>query len=174
MNCTDVRAILSDARSRVGRGHVIHYIHCESLESRRLLAAAVAPPVIDLLVVYTPQSATLHGGDAKLVSLVQDSVDSMNRALQNSDVSLSVRLVHAEPIAYTPTNNLFQDRINLQTNGDEILDSVHALRNQYGADAVALITHGNNIGGGNASLLENLALTTNDQLAFTAIAVNAS
>ncbi|MBC8107571.1 MAG: hypothetical protein H7Z14_13350 [Anaerolineae bacterium] len=149
----------------------MHDAICERLELRALLAA-VAPPVIDLLVVYTPQSASLHDGDAKLVALVQDSVDAMNRALQNSEISLSVRLVHAEPIAYSPTNNLFQDRINLQTNGDSILDSAHALRNQYGADAVALITHGNNIGGGNASLLENLALMNNAQLAFTAIAEN--
>jgi hypothetical protein len=144
---------------------------CEGLEPRRLLAGGATPVVVDLLAVYTPAAASLHGGDATIIQRIGQSVASMNAALVNSEIALTVRLVHVEPISYTGSNDLFLDRIRLRDPSDGHMDSVHTLRNQYGADVVALVVEGN-VGGGNADLLDNLSLSDNDTRAFSANAWN--
>ncbi|MGH7179727.1 MAG: reprolysin-like metallopeptidase [Tepidisphaeraceae bacterium] len=141
----------------------------ERLERRRLLTST--PAVVDLLAVYTPAAASLHGGDAGIANDIQASVDAMNRALINSEISITIRLVHAEPISYTGSNDLFVDRTRLENPGDGFMDSVHTLRNQKGADLVTLIVDGS-VAGGNASLMTNISSPNNPNLAFSAIAQN--
>ena len=106
----------------------------ESLEPRRLFSTN--PTVIDLLVVYTTQAKTDQGGDAAIQSEIQGVVDFANRAMDNSQIPVTIRLVHTQEVSdYTPTGNIMQDELNLQGSGTtpafhtEVLN----LRNQYGA-----------------------------------------
>jgi hypothetical protein len=139
----------------------------ELLESRRLLATSV----IDLAVVYTAGAVTELGDDAKLRSRVQQSIDAMNFAMNNSRIDITVRVVRMEPISYTGSNDLYVDRTRLGNPADGFLDSAHAVRNAFGADLVMLVVENSN-GGGNADLMTNLAAANNSTLAFSAIAAN--
>lgn len=139
----------------------------ERLEPRQLLASV--PVVIDLLAVYTPQARTDIGGDAAITAKIQGSVDLMNQALINSQISVTIRLVHAEVVTYSGSNDLLLDRQRLETPSDGHIDSIFALRNQYGADLVTLITDGN-VAGGNADLMTSTTDPNNPNLAFSAIA----
>ena len=125
----------------------------DSLEGRRLLTTT--PVVVDLLAVYTPTVASLHGGDAGMQALIQASVDTMNKALIDSAISLTVRLVHSESISYSGSGDTSLDRQRLETNGDGYMDGIFNLRNQYGADLVTLISDGAG-GGGNADLMTSI------------------
>ena len=139
----------------------------QSLEARHLLANAV---VIDLLAVFTPGAVTAVGSEAILRSRLQDSVDAANRAMSNSKIAVSIRLVHADPIAYTGSNDLYTDRTRLEagTNG---LAAAQTLRNTYAADLVTLIVEAPPGSGGNASLMTSLTDPANASThAFSAIA----
>jgi hypothetical protein len=139
----------------------------ERLEPRRLLS--VVPTVVDLLVVYTPAAKGALGGDAQIQSVIQQVVNTTNGALLRSLVPLTIRLVHSEQIAYTGSGDLFVDRTRLREPADGFLDSVHALRDTWGADLVSLITDNAPNGGGNADLLENLNDQQNPTRAFSAM-----
>src|SRR4051812_17900246 len=72
---------------------------CEAFEPRIVLSSApVNPYVIDLLVVYTQQAKIERGGDANLQILIQDAVNTTNQALYNSQIPITIRLVHTEQI----------------------------------------------------------------------------
>ena len=60
-----------------------------------LAASAPSPPMIDVLVVYTPAAASALGGEAAIQRAIQLGIDEMNLQLQNSEISLSMRLVHS-------------------------------------------------------------------------------
>jgi hypothetical protein len=140
-------------------------LFCEPLESRQLLS--ITPVVVDLLAVYTPAAATQVGGDTHMIALIQESVDSANQALINTNLSITIRLVHAEPISYTSSGDVYTDRVRLETPGDGYMDSIFALRNTYGADIVTLISDGE--GGGNADLMTGISDPNNPNLAFSAV-----
>lgn len=142
----------------------------ERLEPR--LVFAVNPVVIDLLAVYTPAAAAQHGGDSAMTSLIQGSVNTMNLALSNSRIGVTIRLVGAEPITYTGSDNLYADRDHLENPSDGVMDQVHTRRNIYGADLVTLVVEGQHIGGGNGSLMTSLNDPNNSSYAFSAIAEN--
>jgi hypothetical protein len=133
-----------------------------------MLLAGSDPAIVDLIVVYTPQAKLNRGGDATIQSLIQAVVDTTNQAMINSRIGLTIRLVHMEEIAYTASGDLFVDRIRLHNTSDGFMDSVHALRNTWGADLVSLISD-SSLGGGNADLLANLALSDNDTRAFSVV-----
>ena len=60
---------------------------------------------------------------------------------RNSGVNAQLRLVHTYRIDYIEeTNDPFRSALHrLKNTNDGIMDEVHALRAQYGADMVALI-----------------------------------
>lgn len=140
------------------------------LEPRRLFANAV---VIDLAAVFTPGAVAQLGSEALLRSRLQLSVDAMNRAMSNSRIGVSIRLVHADPIAYVGANDLFVDRMRL-TNGTNGLAPAHMLRDTYGADLVTLIVENSASSGGNASLMTSISDPTNAATkAFSAVTPDA-
>ncbi len=138
----------------------------EALE-RRMFLSAVDPAVVDLIVVYTPQAKINRGGDATIQALIREVVNTTNQAMINSQIALTIRILHMEEIAYTASGDLFVDRIRLHNTNDGFMDSVHALRNSWGADLVSLISNGSV--GGNADLLANLAAPDNDTRAFSVV-----
>ncbi|MFI5378165.1 MAG: reprolysin-like metallopeptidase [Tepidisphaerales bacterium] len=145
----------------------------EALEDRRLLSGG-AGTVIDLLVVYTPAARTAAGGDAAMVSEIQQAVTDTNQAYANSQINISMRLVHTELVNYTESGNIETDLTRLEGTNDGYMDSVHALRDTYGADLVSLFTNivvapGNVDTTGLGDVMLNLNDPNNDTQAFSVV-----
>ncbi len=92
---------------------------------------------IDVLVAYTGGARVSAGGTSAIQALAQLAVDEANVSYLNSNVAMQLALVH---IYQTPTNEaaIDDDLDYFQSNGDGRFDEVHALRDQYGADAISL------------------------------------
>ena len=97
-------------------------------------------PVADLLFVWTQEAEDLLGGASAAQAMVDLAVLETNVVLDNSESILDVRLVHSQQIAgYVEAQDMAVDLDRLLAPADGFLDGVHALRDQYGADAVALL-----------------------------------
>src|SRR6266404_1640058 len=106
----------------------------QTLEIRRLLSAG---PVIDVMVLYTPQAVTDAGGTAGINARISRAIADTNLALASSQVNASVRLVYGGGVNYAESGVISSDLANLQQ-GRGSLGGVATLRNQYGADLVSL------------------------------------
>lgn len=95
---------------------------------------------IDLMVVWTPLARSASGGTAAIQSLINLAVSETNQAYRNSDVDQRLRLVYMqEQAGYAETGDFGTELDRLTTDGDGYMDDVHPLRDQYGADFVAMI-----------------------------------
>ncbi|MDZ7832966.1 MAG: M12 family metallo-peptidase [Desulfobacterales bacterium] len=114
-----------------------------------LFAAAPAAPstTIDIMLVYDTTATSWVAQNGGLTAFSQDTVNRLNLSLQNSEVDISFRLVHSVAVDYTHENvetengtdyNLDTD-LNAITYGDGAFAEVHTLRDDYGADVVALL-----------------------------------
>lgn len=93
--------------------------------------------VIDVLVVYTQAARTEAGGVAAIEAEIDVMVEFNNIAFADSLVETTWNLVYVWglPPGVNPT-------LEQLTNIDGVADGVHALRDAYGADQVALIVAG--------------------------------
>lgn len=99
-----------------------------------------SPSVIDLLIVFTRRADSAWGGTNNTIANLTQAVNNMNTSMTNTGVNnVSFRLVRAEKINYEDAGNMSQDLSRLAGTTDGFMDSVHILRNQYGADLVSLI-----------------------------------
>lgn len=89
---------------------------------------------IDVLVVYTPATKAVLGGDAQAATHAQQAIDATNTAYINSKIRQRVRLVRVAEYVYTETSSASTDLSNLRSN-----TSIQALRNTHNADLVAMI-----------------------------------
>ncbi len=98
---------------------------------------------IDVLVAYTPATRSAAGGTSAMQSLVNLAVTETNTGYSNSGVNQRVRLVYSTEVAYTESSDTdagwSTDLSRLQSKTDGNMDSIHTLRDQYGADLVVLI-----------------------------------
>lgn len=98
---------------------------------------------IDVLVAYTPATRSAAGGTAAMQSLVALAVSETNTGYSQSQVSQRIRLVHSTEVQYTESSDndagWSSDLSRLKSKTDGHMDSIHALRDQYGADLVVLI-----------------------------------
>lgn len=95
-----------------------------------------AGPVIDLLVAYTQTVANNNN----ISSLIASCEQPVNEILINSGNSARVDVVHSVQVTYEERGITQTDINELQdNNGDDELDVVHGLRDQYGADIVVLL-----------------------------------
>jgi hypothetical protein len=135
-------------------------------------AAAAAPnnpPTIDVLVVYTPQARAGQGGTNAMLALINLAVSETNTAYAQSQVGQDLRLVAtAEMVGYTETSSFSTELSRLQVDGDGYMDEAHTLREQHGADAVALILNGTQYCG--IGYLMGTPSADFDEWAFTATA----
>lgn len=106
----------------------------QPLEERALFAAG---PIIDLMVVYTPQALNQAGSQAALDFRINRAIADTNMAFANSQVNATLRLVHESEVNYTESGLTATDLDNLQSGAGAFSD-VAAMRNQYGADLVSL------------------------------------
>jgi hypothetical protein len=103
------------------------------------------PPIIDLMVLYTPAARVAAGGAEGIAARIGLGVSETNTSYLNSNVTQRVRLVHSQEVSYTEHSDLDVDLSNL-TNHDgsnplitPIGNTAAILRDVYGADLVVLV-----------------------------------
>ncbi len=111
---------------------------------------AAASTTIDIMIVYDTTATSWVASNGGMTAFSQDVVSRMNQAHQNSGIGLTFRLVHAMSVNYTttsgPSSPLSGDLVALQ-GGTSAFAPVHAARDAYGADVVAmLVDHGSAYG----------------------------
>lgn len=94
--------------------------------------------VQDVLVVYSTASKNRYG-QAGIESMIQSAVTAANQAYVNSQINMQLNLVRMEEVSYVETGDMGVALSRLQATNDGYMDSVHQLRNQYGADLVAMV-----------------------------------
>jgi fibronectin type 3 domain-containing protein len=109
-------------------------------------ATAAASVVQDILIVYTPASRSAWGGTDKtpVENRIISAVEAANQAYQNSALDLALNIVYLDEIDYIESGDMGVSLDHLRQTADGNMDSVHTLRNTYGADLVALITEDSN------------------------------
>lgn len=127
---------------------------------------------IDLLIAYTPAAKSFaenQSGFGSIESVIAQSLNIAQQAIDNSDLALEIRLVHFyetdyeddessvsgsdhlrrftrgpdNPLNFCPSNDQSCD----EAQWDGYMEEVHDLRNQYGADLVTLYASNPNTGG---------------------------
>jgi metallopeptidase family M12-like protein/all-beta uncharacterized protein len=135
-----------------------------------------AATVIDIMLVYDTTATTWVADNGGMVTFSEDAVFKMNLAMVNSDVDLEFNLVHTMSIPYTTlaedsSTSLSDDLYELQ-GGDGDFAAVHAARDTYGADLVAmLIDHGSAYGYVGVGYLLTHINPGSPHLAFTVNAI---
>lgn len=109
--------------------------------------------IIDVMVVYTQNARDAAGGKSEMLADIDTTVAYSNTIYDASGVNFDLRLVYAGQVQYNDGGGLSRSLYQLTAKKGELingtnvdptglLDNVHTLRNQYGADLVALITDG--------------------------------
>jgi hypothetical protein len=96
------------------------------------------PATVDLLVMYTQGFRGQYGSRSAALARINYEVDTLNQTLQESRVFARIRLVHASEVAYPDTAD-DADALSDLRHGVSPVDRVPAMREQYGADEVALM-----------------------------------
>lgn len=115
-----------------------------SSKSRQKLAsvcdvdADCSGKVVHIMVIYTPASSQYFGGDAATESAIAMAVSEMNTINSNSGINHTFNLTHTQIIDYTEDSGS-TDFSRLSNGNDGMIDEVHVLRNQYGADVVSMV-----------------------------------
>lgn len=105
--------------------------------------SSASAPTIDVLVVYTTEAKNADGGTSQIVAKINLAIAESNQAYANSQVVQRLRLVHAsELVGYTEDPDFGTNLSVMRNTSDGVIDGVHTLRNQYGADMVAMIVAG--------------------------------
>ena len=103
-------------------------------------SAATAGTIIDVLVVYTTKAKNNASGQAGIEAKITNAVAMANQAYINSKIDMQINLVGMAETNYVETLNMNTSLSDLTGASDGKMDEVHSLRNQLGADQVALVT----------------------------------
>lgn len=116
---------------------------------------------IDVMVVYSQNARIYAGSTSEIRAFIDTTVTMTNTSYTNSNLDLRLRLVHTAEVNYDDSRGMFQslrhvrERVGSPDDPTGLLDHVHELRDQYGADLVAFITNGPD-GCGVATLLTSM------------------
>ena len=101
--------------------------------------------VQDLLVVYTQGACDHANGCSNLEADIVTAITQLNTAYAASGINITMNLVGMAFTNYTGTNA--SDTLSaLRSTSDGVMDEVHPLRDQVGADIVSLIYSGQGCG----------------------------
>jgi len=94
---------------------------------------------IDILICYTDVSRLAAGSTTRIEIEAQLAVDTANQAYANSGINTRLRLAHTAEVSYNENGTFSEHLDRLTIPDDGLMDGVHALRDQYGADMVSLM-----------------------------------
>lgn len=104
-----------------------------------LWASAARAATVDIMYVYDSGAVTWVASNGGMAVFSQQVTSRMNQAMQNSGVDLVFRVVHSMAVDYaTPTLDNSGTLTALQ-GGSGVFAPVHAARDTYGADVVAML-----------------------------------
>ncbi|MGR9044310.1 MAG: M12 family metallo-peptidase [Gammaproteobacteria bacterium] len=106
--------------------------------------SATGSTVIDVMVLYTSQALANASGQTGIETKIANAVAKANQAYINSNVDMQLNVVYAGEVSYNQTGNMSTTLQNLAVTNDGQMDQIHALRDQYGADQVVLISSESN------------------------------
>jgi hypothetical protein len=110
----------------------------------------------DVMVFFTPAALADAGSEGGMDVIVENLEVTTNEAFQNSNIDASIRIVHAAVTNYNEIGVSINTTLErLRETDDGFMDDVHPLRDDYGADMVALITTEDASGCGLASVLNH-------------------
>ena len=111
------------------------------------------PAEIDVMIVYTPAAREWAAEQGGIDLIIAQAMEHAQLALDNSATLITLRLVHAAEVAYVECGDSSVDlrRLTWQEGSaadpDGAMDEVHAWRDAYGADLVALFALLDDVGG---------------------------
>jgi hypothetical protein len=103
--------------------------------------------VIDLLVVYTGAALENSGSEAVMVARINEAVAQANEVYANSGINFQLNLVYVQEITYDEAGGYLDHLERLISPSDGVMDEVHALRDEFGADLVSLFVRDVSQGG---------------------------
>lgn len=106
------------------------------------VAPADTGSVIDVLVVYTPAMEQYAGSTAAMYQLIDTFISESNSIFASSGMQTRLRLVGRSLVGYTESGYADVDNTRLSNTTDGYLDIVPQMREQIGADIVALLVRG--------------------------------
>lgn len=127
--------------------------------------------IIDIMIVWTEDAQAEAGSVVAMETQAVIAVDSVNVAFENSLIDARLRLVFMTPLSgyFEAVPNSYNTELTrLTVNGDVQLDDVHTMRDEYGADLVAMfISHTAQGVAGLAWVLTDINAMDNDQRGFS-------
>lgn len=100
---------------------------------------AIHDNIIDVMIAYTTAARIDAGGTTAMEALIDLALEDNNTSLENSLIDAQMRLVHTVETTYVESGSYSTDIIRLQDTSDGNMDTLHTLRDTYGADIVALL-----------------------------------
>ncbi len=103
---------------------------------------------VDVMIVYTAAAqnwATANEGS--IDNTIAQAVSRANLVASNTSVGFTFNLVYSGLVTYNESGSSLTDIERLREDGDGFLDEVHTIRDQVGADMVAIFTQANDTGG---------------------------
>ncbi len=103
---------------------------------------------IDLLILYTDDAQQFMENNSSTGAFIAEIVNRSQTAVDNSNISFDFNLVHSARTGYNEDpNNSSQTLDHLTNDGDGHMDQAHDLRDEHGADLVALLASVDDVGG---------------------------
>jgi hypothetical protein len=96
------------------------------------------PSRLDVLVMYTPIAMNAAGGVEAITSEIELAVAVANAAYEASGIDTRLNLVHCGLTDYGEDGSYSEHLSRFQAQFDGYMDEVHGLRDEHGADLVAL------------------------------------
>ena len=111
-------------------------------ETGRRLSFGDDGSIVDILVLWTDAMQAAAGSATQAQADVLNGINSFNTAAENSGVLTRLNLVYSakDHTGYEEGGSTGDCLTDIRGTSDGKLDYVHDLRNQYGADMVALVT----------------------------------
>src|SRR5688572_17349296 len=106
------------------------------LEAMAFLPAAdegTEPTIIDVMFLYTPEALIGAGDVEKLRTRIRQSIEEANYTYTNSQINISINLVHIGEIGYVESGDIRDDLAALAS-GVGAFAALNTLRNDYKAD----------------------------------------
>ena len=125
-----------------------------------------SPITLDIMVIYTPAALSGAGSQQQIEDDIENMVLLTNTALANSDAGVALNLVHVAETDYVEAG-FSTDLGRLANPFDGHMDEIHALRREYAADLVALITRPTTFSVCGVGTLPNQADVSNIGLGFS-------
>lgn len=96
---------------------------------------------IDVMIAYSSNTKDRYNGVDGVNAMIAVAIAETNQAYLNSGISTQLRLVHTVEVQ-NATGNFQTDLYAITDPNDGVLDNIHDLRDQYGADLVSWFMEG--------------------------------